>query len=621
MTLQEKNSSPSVALVSAPWPYFNRPSIQLGILKAYLKSRFPDLNVKAFHFYLKAAEKVGYKTYQAISEKTWPSESLYASLLYPDRCDKAEEVFKKEASDKILNCKIGFKSLVTKLKGVTDNFINSINWEEFRFIAFSLCLCQLTSSLYLIKSIKKRFPAVPIVIGGSLIPTDTGRKILELFPEIDIVIIGEGELPLGQVYQHLLEHGTMDTLQGLSGIITRNNLSDCNSIHQFCQIEDLSTLPPPDYDDYFQLLKSFDSSKTFFPTLPVEISRGCWWSRKKNGCAFCNLNLQWEGYRSKTPVKVSNEIDYLSTRYKLLSVTFMDNLLPLKNDGEIFKHIERLRKDFDFFGEIRANTSHNVLKTLKFAGMKEVQVGIEALSTSLLKKMNKGTSAIQNLEIMKHCEEIGLKSNSNLIVQFPGSDEKDVNETLHVLEFARSFRPLTIVHFWLGMGSPVWKQPQSYGIKSVFNHRHYRLLFPEEIFSSMPFTTQDYEGYREKQVQLWQPIKDDIQKWEEFYEKLLKYPWSEPIISYRDGKDFLIIRQRRLEGEPFIHRLVGAGREIYLFCQHHHSLERIMKEFSSVPEKNIEAFLKMMVQKRLMFEEDEKYLSLAVRRNIRSLVS
>ena len=72
----------------------------------------------------------------------------------------------------------------------------------------------------------------------------------------------------------------------------------------FNQMTELSDLSPPDYDDYFELLQSFSPEKTFFPTLPMEMSRGCWWHRplkdgKSTGCAFCNLNLQWEGYRAK----------------------------------------------------------------------------------------------------------------------------------------------------------------------------------------------------------------------------------------------------------------------------------------------------------------------------------
>jgi len=68
----------SVVLLSTPWPIFNRPSIQLGSLKSYLKSQFPELEVVAHHFYLKIAETIGYKLYHAISERTWLAETVYA---------------------------------------------------------------------------------------------------------------------------------------------------------------------------------------------------------------------------------------------------------------------------------------------------------------------------------------------------------------------------------------------------------------------------------------------------------------------------------------------------------------------------------------------------------------
>ena len=51
---------------------------------------------------------------------------------------------------------------------------------------------------------------------------------------------------------------------------------------------------------------------------------------------------------------------------------------------------------------------------------------------------------------------------------------------------------------------------------------------------------------------------------------------------------------------------------IYLFCRHHRSLKRIFDRFPSVTLYRIEPFLKMMVGKKLMFGENDNYLSLAV---------
>jgi hypothetical protein len=58
--------------------------------------------------------------------------------------------------------------------------------------------------------------------------------------------------------------------------------------------------------------------------------------------------------------------------------------------------------------------------------------------------------------------------------------------------------------------------------------------------------------------------------------------------------------------------LRGTSRLIYLFCSHHRSLKKIRDRFPAFSEDKIVAFLKMMVAKKLMFEGNDRYLSLAV---------
>jgi hypothetical protein len=187
-----------------------------------------------------------------------------------------------------------------------------------------------------------------------------------------------------------------------------------------------------------------------------------------------------------------------------------------------------------------------------------------------------------------------------------------VAETLQNLEFTLSFRPLRMVQFWLGLGSSVWQDPKSFGIKAVFNHGNYACIFPPDVVESMQFTIQAYRGDLGYQKRLWQPVKKKLKDWKKAYAKLHQGTKHENILSFRDGRSFLIIRQRRLDGEPLTHRLEGTSRAIYLFCQKHRALKRIIDRFSSVPSGRIEPFLKMMVDKKLMFRENDQYLSLAV---------
>ncbi|MCP4350474.1 MAG: radical SAM protein [Desulfobacterales bacterium] len=334
--------------------------------------------------------------------------------------------------------------------------------------------------------------------------------------------------------------------------------------------------------------------------------------KSSKGCAFCNLNLQWEGYRSKSPSQAVSETDCLTSKHKTLSIAVMDNVLPIKSSGDIFSRLGKLDKDFRFFCEIRATATWDELKVMKAAGLQEVQIGIEALSTSLLKKLNKGTTAIQNLEIMKNCEALGIVNRSNLMLHFPGSDSQDTDETLQTLEFAIPFYPLKFVHFWLGLESPVWQNPRAFGVKAVFNHPNYAALFPRDIFRSMIFMIQAYRGDIRLQRKLWKPVKEKITAWEKAYAELRSRASPSPLLSFRDGRDFLIIRQKRLNSEPFTHRLEGTSRAIYLFCQAHRSVKRIVDNFPGTGQEKIVPFLKMMADKKLMFEENGKYLSLAV---------
>jgi hypothetical protein len=129
---------------------------------------------------------------------------------------------------------------------------------------------------------------------------------------------------------------------------------------------------------------------------------------------------------------------------------------------------------------------------------------------------------------------------------------------------------------------------------------------------NMTFMIQAYRGDRQYQHKLWQPVKEAIKRWEKDYKALHMNPFSPPILTYRDGRHFLIIRHRRPGQDPMTHRLVGPSRSIYLFCCKHRSAKRILTHFPKIGEDKLLPFLKMLVDKKVMFEERGRYLSLAI---------
>ena len=607
-------SAPAVALLSTPWPLFNRPSIQIGTLKAYLDAVLPGTPVDALHAYLPLAAALGYDCYRPVSERTWLSEAPYAVLLYPEKREEIERLWQRLARGTPVAGREGLAAVCRRLGEATDRYLEKVAWNRYGLIGFSICLGQLTGSLYFMRAIRDRAPSAVLAAGGSSCAGAMGRSLLRTFSVIDFVVNGEGERPLAHLARSLARTGKED-VPPHPGLLARG---DGETTEEPAQVAELDALPVPDYDDYFASLDRLPPPDRFVPELPVEISRGCWWRRDvagdtQRGCRFCNLNLQWRGYRSKSPERAVREIEGLTRRHRVLSVSFADNLLPARYARPLFTALARLPQDLRLFGEIRASTPADDLRAMAAAGMEEVQVGIEALSTGLLHKIGKGTTVLQNLEIMKQCEAPDTPALAgNLILHVPGSDEADAAETLRVLDFAACYRPLRAVPFWLGLESPFWRSPGDYGIRRRFNHPNYGRLFPATVLRTLVLMIQAHHGNVRRQRRIWRPVREKVRAWRRTYESLHRAPRSEPILSFRDGGDFLIIRQRRLE-DSMTHRLEGPSREIYLLCGGNRSLPHILARFPRLGEDRVRAFLGMMVEKRLMYEERGRYLSLAVR--------
>ena len=615
--MPQASSLKPIALVSAPWPLYNRPSIQLGALKAHLNACHPDLTVHTFHLYLDLAAALGYPVYRELSQRMWLAESVYAAVLYPERSSDIQRLYEALAADKKILQGISFSSLVRTVRKTTEQFMDRVKWRSFGVIGFSISLSQLAASLYLIRRIKPKHPTIPILIGGASVPGAGAHDLLKAIPEIDGAVVGEGETPLARIAEHLIQGERFEDLPPIQGLITRNH-QKTDIAFKPDQTADLNRLPMPDYQDYFDHLQKLPSAKRFFPVLCAEMSRGCWWqkpagNKSSRGCAFCNLNLQWHGYRIKRPEKIVAEVDDLTTTYRTLDVAFVDNVLPPKTADVIFKQMRGLKKDLNLFAEVRAGVQTGTLRAMHAAGVEELQIGIEALSTRMLKKLNKGATCLDNIEMMKNCAELGIVNNANLITHFPGSDADDVRETLRVLEFVRPFKPLKTVQFWLGRGSPVSNHPRAYGIQAVFNHPNYARLFPQQIARNVRHMVLGYRGDVTLQHKLWRPVIQAVKSWQQGYAKLRASHGSKPLLQFQDGRDFLIISHRRSTDLMDTHRLTGASRRIYLFCRQQRSLPAICRAFPEFNATGIRSFLKEMVSKKLLFSEDGRYLSLAVK--------
>lgn len=592
-----------LGLVSMPWSIFNRPSIQLATLKAYL-DRDRSIATTVFHPYLAAAAAIGTENYHYLAKNSWAGEALYSPLLFPEQAGQAEKLFYESCRNEPELRHLNFDTCRQSLDQALEQWLASVDFTSFELIGFSICFNQLISSLTAAARIKERHPDLPIAIGGSGCVGTIGESLLHNFSQIDYVISGEGEESLQQLC-HSLQSPQKKTARS-PHILSRETPGHIKS--SCAGIADLDSLPLPDYRPYFQeMLKSFPTMP-FVPVLPIEFSRGCWW----NKCTFCNLNLQWRGYRWKTAERMLAEVRQQSSTHQCLDFCFTDNALPPKEADFFFNTLASEQTDYDFFAEVRIITDPDTPQRYRRGGLSTIQVGIESLSSSLLKKMKKGSTAIENIAAMRQSAEANIQLDGNLIIEFPGSTAEEVQETLSNLDFVLPYSPLSNASFFLGHGSPVADDPGSYGVLAVTQHAKNRKLFPGKLLKNLTMLIKGYRGDRKLQRKQWQEVITKINAWQSFHSKR---HLSQPPLSYRDGASFLLIRQEQLNGAVLQHRLQGLSREIYLFCCKIRSLKEIHQTFPQIKETAIQEFLQGLNQKKLIFNENDQYLALAINSN------
>src|SRR5262249_18318027 len=235
-----------------------------------------------------------------------------------------------------------------------------------------------------------------------------GPSLLAEYRFIDYIVQGEGEGPLVALLDLLANQP--DAILKLDGVLTQSRDGASVAEAAISETRNVDDLPFPNYDEYADLADEYGIGWA----LPIEGSRGCWWDRTKRAgnpkstCHFCNLNVQWGGYRQKSVPRLAAEIDELSQRYRNLRLFFLDNVLRAKGVAEFAQAIAGQQKDYQIFYEMRANVRPYELLLLWEAGLRHTQFGIEGLSTSFLRRVGKGTTTIQNLQSMRLCAELGI---------------------------------------------------------------------------------------------------------------------------------------------------------------------------------------------------------------------
>jgi len=624
---------PDVLFPVLPFAVVSQPALGISILKAAVTEAGFAAAVRYFAFDF--AERVGFQSYDHLAADwgrvplsgDWVfAESVYGNRLPPPSrflayLKTAYLMPAEEVPDEALR-RLGVTPAQYFLKyvwpvmlearklapGFVEKWAKEILALEPRVVGFRTSWQQDCSGLAVARRLKMS-PRPPIIIfGGTNCHRDLGWHWLKCFPWIDYVCTGEGEEVFPQLLQQLLRDKEEPHIPGIVG-----RQDPHPSVPP--PVRNLDDSPVPDHSDYFHRVASSGLPPEVGPTcIPIELSRGCWWGEKCQ-CVFCGHTPNDMVYRSKSAGRVLAEVKRFAHKYHPHFFYCIDAALNKQHIGTVFAKLGKSRSRPRFACSARADLTRNELRTLKAGGVGFLVPGIESFSTAVLRLMRKGTTGIRNIQFLRWCEEVGIKTKESwrILCGFPGEPIAEYERMAKLVPLLTHLNPPNgVIPINLLRFSPHGLDPKHFGLIDVRPWPSYRYVYPfgrkklEGITYHFSFRYADGS----KPLEYTRLLRRQVFKWMKLWQSS---DGSHPRLDMRAAGDDVVITDTRPCASHRTQRLRGLAAKIYRQCDAVHSLPTLLRVFDGhAHDADVREILAKLVANKLMVEDGGEFLSLAL---------
>jgi anaerobic magnesium-protoporphyrin IX monomethyl ester cyclase len=253
-----------------------------------------------------------------------------------------------------------------------------------------------------------------VTIAGSQHFSVLAQGALEAYPQLDLIVRGEGEVTLVELLQALETEVPLKQVKGIS------YRKDGDIIHTPNRpfIKDLDSLPFPGY--HFvrgHMTKYRFPAGRDLPFALVEGGRGC-----AHSCSFCSQWRYWGRCRQKSPQRVADEFEYLYREFGSRFLWLTDDFIQLNEWMNTLcdELIEReITEDLVWFFQTRADeivAGKELLSKLRETGLQWVMTGLESHDDQMLKQYHKGIDVSTGKEAIDLLKENDILSQTTAII-------------------------------------------------------------------------------------------------------------------------------------------------------------------------------------------------------------
>lgn len=583
----EDSLSVEVCLVQMPFAPLERPSIGLGLLKAALTRA--GIGCQVVYANLLFAEAIGFHPYRWVEGTATEyllGDWVFSHAAFPDFQPDHDEYLdlvlrqwpalvprQRATPEDLIQQKATLWGLREAAGDFVDDSARAILDRRPRIVGCSSTFLQNCASLALLRRIRELSPGVVTMMGGANCEGPMGREMVQSFPWLDFVVSGEGDEVIVHLCRRILSGADTTRIGPLpQGVLSRSAAagpgdgSDNGSAR--ASVEDLDSLPTPDYDEYFQMLAKCSFRVLVGPGLLVEASRGCWWGQRSH-CSFCGLNGLGMQYREKSPERTREELAGLSQRHGLTNFGFVDNVLSPRHVTLLPDLLESVERRLELFCETRASISRQSLQKVAAAGFRTIQPGIETLHDGALKLMHKGGGVLKSVELLKWSLELGVRPYWNLLCGLPEERDEWYAEIATWLPAIMHLHPpMTMVRVRFDRFSDYHDHAEAFGLCLV-PYRTYRSIYPidQNALARLAFCFE--KAGDAASVNIWhlpepgqQGLKYLVDEW-----KAAFHGSNRPRLVCTAVETAMVITDTRPAFGPVTYTLDGLGAKIIRLCR------------------------------------------------------
>jgi ribosomal peptide maturation radical SAM protein 1 len=624
-----------VLFVFMPIAGVERPTMGVGLLKACLERQ--GVPAKVVYANVAFAGVVGLANLAFIDRlgKTGPApEWFFARSAFRERAPDEEESLRRFTDllelRRILDpvvVRAVLRDIRRKAEEMVEYLAQALVLLKPRVVACSSVFLQHVASLALCRRVAELDASITTMLGGGNCEAEMGLATHRSFPWLDYVVSGEADELIGELCRNAIVRGRPCSADQLA----LGGYGPCHRADGYpgtgsdraaaarAVTSAVNDIPPADFDDYFRALGAFpELAEKVTPSLLVETSRGCWWG-EKHLCTFCGLNGEGISFRGKTSERVLQDLEVTTRRYDLYRLEAVDNILDMRFFKDLLPALARQGAPYSFFFEVKANLKREQVRLLADAGIRIVQPGIESFDTRILRLMDKGTTAAQNLLLLKWCKQFDVRVTWNFICGFPGERDEWYEEMAGWMPLVEHLTPPTgMAKLQYHRFSVYDTERARYGLR-LKPHPHYKLIYPDR---GVPLDDLVYlfEDYNEKVAKLLGMVgpRPGLEKVVTALLELRRAAKSASppfLVAVDTDSELKLLDQRRIRTAS-VHLLRGPSRRLYGFLEDGPTRNRV--ESRALAELGLGAaetgrLLDGFLGRKLALEIDGRILGLATR--------